>query len=326
MPASDRVFRALGRAVPECLLHLVRAIAPAVVPAGLTVDPASVDDPHLDAPPPPLDADWIARVGPRDLLHVECQGYADNGFPERVFDYHVRLVARYPGLRVHTVALWLIAPPRAQQRRVLRRADVRISIVSALLPELPAEALLAHPRTACFAPGADAGASSARRLCRRVARALREGDASWHERRLACIVATVAGRYKEMVKAMRDESIEPVLLTEAVMYGEDVGFAKGLKKGVRDGRRVGVVEGREEGRRVMATTLLDLYQDRFGDVPREVRDAFRTTEDLAKLAAWVKVVSTGEADDVAAAVLGRRRPKARGASVKRRIHRGRATQ
>lgn len=52
----DQAFRALARVDPPVLLALVHAIAPQVLPADATLTADAVDDPHLDAPPPPLEA------------------------------------------------------------------------------------------------------------------------------------------------------------------------------------------------------------------------------------------------------------------------------
>ncbi len=81
MALSDRGFRALARDEPGTIVRLMQMAVTDMVPAAEVVTPEMVDDPHLDPPPPALEADWIARVGDDELLHVECQGYRDRGFP-----------------------------------------------------------------------------------------------------------------------------------------------------------------------------------------------------------------------------------------------------
>jgi hypothetical protein len=283
MVATDRIFRALGRTNPEALVDLARLFAPGAIPPDARITPASVDDPHLDAPPPPLHADWIARLDERELLHFECQGYRDSDFPDRVFDYHLRLVVRYASFRVRTIALWLIEPPEEQTLEVITRGDVQIRITSLVLPRLSAAALLTTPLTACFAPGADAGDWSAAELCARVARALRESNAGWHARQMACVVAAIRGRYKEMVKAMKQENIEQVLSIELIQILKDLEYEKARLRGLADG-------------------LLAAYEARFSAVPPEHRAAIEAIDDEATLRGLFRVIAAGSADDVASAL------------------------
>ena len=95
-----RVGGERSRESPQSLAVLVRSLAPRLLPLGAPITPAEVDDPHLAPLPPILDADWVARVGERDVLHVECQGYRDETFTDRVFRYHLHHALRYWGRRV----------------------------------------------------------------------------------------------------------------------------------------------------------------------------------------------------------------------------------
>ena len=95
MPLSDRAFRALARAEPDVIVALLRAVAPDALPEDARADPDDVTPSQLDALPPPLDIDWAARVSADDVSHVECQGYRDTGFLERLFYYHLHLVLRH---------------------------------------------------------------------------------------------------------------------------------------------------------------------------------------------------------------------------------------
>ena len=112
MPSSDRAFHALARESPQSLVTLLRCVAPRVVGASDAITPAEIDDPHLAALPPVVDADWVARVGEQHrVVHLECQGYRDDTFIDCVFRYHLHLALRYWGHRVFTVALWLLVAP-----------------------------------------------------------------------------------------------------------------------------------------------------------------------------------------------------------------------
>lgn len=219
----DQALRALARVDPPVLLALVHAVAPQVLPADATVTANAVDDPHLDAPPPPLEADWIARIDPEDLVHIEFQGYRDGDFPDRLFRYHLTLVLRYPGRRVHTIAIWFIVPPERQRAEALRFGDVTVQVTSIVLPLLPAAALLQKPRVACFAVGADPGDWTTEELCARVASALFDNKAGWHEQQVALAIAKARGMEMEMVKAMNDEKERRRMVIDFVNYGEDIG-------------------------------------------------------------------------------------------------------
>ena len=87
MSKSDRAFRALARAQPDVVVGLLRAVAPGLIPAGVAPSPDDVAPTQVDGLPPELDADWAARVTQGELLHMECQGYRDTGFSERLLWY-----------------------------------------------------------------------------------------------------------------------------------------------------------------------------------------------------------------------------------------------
>jgi hypothetical protein len=228
MAKSDRAFRALSRAQPDVVAAMLRVLVPGLLPPGATLVPEDVAPTQVDALPPELDADWAARVDADDLLHLECQGYNDTSFSERVLWYHVGLALRHRGKRrVRSVVLWLMPPPSAQRRNEVRAGDIRVRIKTIVLPETPAARLLANPLTACFAAGADAGAWSDDELCRRVAATLVERSASWAERHMAVVAAAMRKRYESMVTAMEQANLEPVIIEDLVKFGEDRGYDRG---------------------------------------------------------------------------------------------------
>ena len=114
MAYTDRAFRALAQERPELVLALLRAAGVELAREDVQVVPEDVDDSQLVRPASPA-ADLVARLGPDALLHVECQGYRDSDFADRVLRYHLTFMLRYPGRRVHTVALWVIRPPARQR-------------------------------------------------------------------------------------------------------------------------------------------------------------------------------------------------------------------
>ena len=231
MPSSDRAFRALAREQPETIVRLLELVAPALVTARASITPEAVDDPNLD-PPPPFEADWIARLGEIDVLHVECQGYRESDFADRLFRYHLALVLRYPRRRVHTVAIWVNRPPRSQRVHEVQREGVRVRVTAVVLADVDAERLLADPSTACFASGARLGeGGSVEDVCRRVARKLGRPGARYRERVMAVALAATAGRFDAMVDAMRQEKVEPLFIEDLVRFGEDRGLEKGRAQG-----------------------------------------------------------------------------------------------
>jgi hypothetical protein len=252
MPRSDRAFRALARAQPDVIAGLLAAVAPGLLPAGASLVADDVVPTQIDALPPELDADFATRVADDALAHVECQGYRDTGFAARTLWYHVGFALRNRGRRrVRTVALWLTTPPRAQRRDEMSVDDITVKVTTVVLHKVKASVLLADPRTACFAAGANREGRTTDALCAEVATALRARRASWAERHMAVVAAAMRGRYASMVTAMERANMEPVVIEDLVKFGED----RGLKKGRRQGR---VEEERGTLRRVLSLRKLVL--------------------------------------------------------------------
>jgi hypothetical protein len=255
MPTSDRAFRALARAHPDVVMGLLHAITPALLPSHAVPVPDDVAPTHLDGLPPELDADFAARVLSDALLHMECQGYRDSGFSERVLWYHVGFALRYRARRrVRTVALWLIPLPGAQPKNELTAGDITVKVTTIVLPEVPATWLLSNPATACFAAGADAEGRSNELLCAQVASALRAREASWPERHMAVVAAAMRGRYESMVSAMEQANLEPVIIEDLVKFGEDRGYERGRLEGRLEEKRASL-------RSVLALRKLGLKTD-----------------------------------------------------------------
>jgi hypothetical protein len=220
-----------------------------------------------------MDADFAARVASDELVHVESQGYRDDGFAARTLWYHVGFALRNRGKRrVRTVALWLSSPPKLQPRATLTVDDITVKVTTVVLREVKAGVLLSDPRTACFAAGADPEGRSVEALCAEVAAALRARRASWPERHLAVVAAAMRGRYDQMVSAMEQASLEPVIIEDLVKFGED----RGLEKGREEGRVAGE---RSALRRVLALRKLALSADQEQQI-----DA---CTDLATLRRWL---------------------------------------
>ncbi|MEI8257074.1 MAG: hypothetical protein WCJ30_15480 [Deltaproteobacteria bacterium] len=128
------------------------------------------------------------------MIHVECQGYRDAGFVERLFWYHLLLVLRHRARRVRSIAIWVTRPSRSQRVEAFEHGDVTVRMTTVVLEEVPAVTLLASGETACFAPGADAGGLSDAELCQRAAAKMAESHAGYYQRHMAVVAATTAGR------------------------------------------------------------------------------------------------------------------------------------
>jgi hypothetical protein len=111
--------------------------------------------------------------------------------------------------------------------------DITVKVTTVVLQEVKATLLLSDLRTACFASGADPEGRSADELCTEVAAALRARGASWPERHLAVVAAAMRGRYNEMVTAMEQANLEPVIIEDLVKLGEDFGQVKGERSALR---------------------------------------------------------------------------------------------
>ena len=228
MPTTDRAFRALARASPDTVRAFVRAATGDADPsAGEAV---LLDDPNLDTPPHPKEADLVLRVGDGSIDHYECQGYGQASFLDRLFFYHVALVLRHPQRHVRSWAIWTRVPPPAQRAPVIARGELLLRVTQVVLPEIPAAQFLAHRGTACFAAGAALGDLPVHDLCDRVAEAM-GADAPFEHRYLAAMVAASQGRYPEMVSAMERVNMQPVIIEDLVEYGIDQGLARGIEKG-----------------------------------------------------------------------------------------------
>ncbi|MFO0757767.1 MAG: hypothetical protein U0359_14830 [Byssovorax sp.] len=269
MPKSDRAFRSLARVQPDIIAGFLSLVAPEVLPPGTIVIPDDLAPTQVDALPPELDADFAARISTDGLTHLECQGYRDETFGERVLWYHVGLALRYRGKRrVRTIALWLTSPPKSQRRGEVTVDNIVVRVTTVVLQEVKASLLLSDPKMACFAAGADREHRSDEELCLEVAVHLRARNASWAERHLAVVAAAMQRRYNPMVNAMEQMSLEPVIIEDLVKFGEDLGFDKGRRE-----------EERATLRRVLALRKLPLGL--------EQEQQIDACADLATLRRWL---------------------------------------
>jgi hypothetical protein len=285
MPASDRAFRALAPGVPDAVVTLLRALAPEGLPLD-TAQPVRVQASQATALPPDLDTDWLASLGDGDLCHVECQGYRDTTFAERLIKYHLRHAVWYWPRRVRTFAVWLIVPPAAQRASQARHHDISVDLTSLIVPEVSAELLLRHPKTLCFAPAADAGDWSDEELCARVARALAGSGASFLERHMTVVSARMHSRRRceTMLGAMEWNDQEPVLIEDLIKIGQDDGFEKGLEKGLERGLEEGFAKGLGALRATL-TAVLDARGLSLDDVQRA---RIAAEHDFERLSSWIR--------------------------------------
>ena len=266
MAKSDRAFRALARSQPDVVAEMLRVLVPHSLPPGAAFTLDDLAPTQVDALPPAMDADCIARVGDDEIRHIEFQGYRDTGFSERCVWYHVGTALPYRGKRrVRTIALWLMPLPKGQSRNVMRHADISVRVKTIVLPNVPAAKLLANPKTACFAAGANAGGWSDQELCMRVAMSLRQADASWPERHVAVVAALAQKRYDAMVAAMENVHLEPVIIEDLVKYGEERGAAQVYRNLFADrlGRPLTPREHDTLAQRIAAVTTKRLHEVMF---------------------------------------------------------------
>jgi hypothetical protein len=140
-----------------------------------------------------------------------------------------------------------MSPPQDHPKDEMIVDDITVKVTTVVLHKVKASVLLADPRTACFAAGANKEGRSADELCVEVAAVLKTRSASWAERHMAVVAAAMRGRYKSMVRAMEQANLEPVVIEDLVKFGED----RGMKKGRR-------AEERGTLRRVLALRKLAL--------------------------------------------------------------------
>jgi hypothetical protein len=279
MAGSDRAFRALAHAEPDVLVATLRALCPTLLASNAVVTPDDLEPTKLDALAAAREVDWVARVTGVGRLHVECQGYDETGFVDRLLRYHLVLVVRDWSRTVQTVALWLTRPPEAQRVTLLRHGKVTVEIEQVVLPEVDASALLADARTACFAPAAAPGALSVEALCLRAAELLQAANASWYRWHMAVVCAMTQGRYDAMLVAMDTVGVERIVIEDLVKFGEDRGRA----------------QGRLEGE---AKMLLRQLERRFGPLVEDVTERVRSAPE-AELEKWFdRVLTATSLDDV----------------------------
>ena len=283
MAGSDRAFRALAHAEPDVLVATLRVLRPTLLAPGAVVTPDDLEPTKLDALAAAREVDWVARVTGTGRLHVECQGYGETGFVDRLLRYHLVLVVRDWSRTVQTVALWLTRPPEAQRVTRLRHGKVTVEIEQVVLPGVAASTLLADARTACFAPAAAPGPLSAEALCRRAAERLQPAGASWYRWHIAVVCAATQGRYDAMLAAMDSVGVERIVIEDLVEFGEDRGREQGLQ------------QGRLEGE---ARMLLRQLERRFGPVSEDVTGRVRSAPE-AQLEQWFdRVLTATSLDDV----------------------------
>jgi hypothetical protein len=260
MTATDRTFRAMARAQPDVLAAFLRLLSPDVVPDAAALTPLDVLTTGVDAPPPPADADWIAKLmARRRILHAECQGYRDRTFRRRVVRYHASLVLRFPGWKVHTFALWLLRPPPAQRTSTMSYGGITVRVRHFVLRDIPVERMLATTVTACFAPIGDPAGLTPEEVCARTVRALADSGAGWYQWSIAQTMAAVAGWENVMKQAIERLERPDIILIDLVKYGED----KGRKIGRKEGRKEGIALLLRQFERRLGRALTEKERARF---------------------------------------------------------------
>ena len=257
---------------------MLHALLPDEIDPDATLEMDDLEPSRLDALAPAIDADWLGQVkhrdGKRKCMHLEAQWYGDKTFLDRAFDYHLISTIRNKERLVCTVLFWLIKPSALQRTDLIVRGDLTLRVRSFVLPELDANLLLADDNTAYFAAGCAQGAMTDEDLCGRVADALVRTQASWYRRHMAVVCAMTQGRYRVMVNAMEQRSLEPVIIEDLVKYGHDLGEAKGKAEGKAEGMLplIRLFERKikqslsPQARQILQIRLTSLGPERLGDV------------------------------------------------------------
>jgi len=82
---------------------------------------------------------------------------------------------------------------------------------------------------------------------------------------------------------------------EAVQEGVEKGLQQGLERGLERGLEQGVKQG-------VAHSLVEVYEARFGAMPKALRAVVEATDDERTLVAWLRLAGTRSADEIAAAI------------------------
>ena len=233
MPASDRLFRALARDEPEVVVRLLRRLVPRVVPAGAVITPVDVLDPNLDLLFTRMEVDWLGHLAPDTLLQVDCQGYRDATFPDRLFRYSLGVSLRFPGKKVRSVGIWLRKPNARERLDVIQYGGITVRATMVAVPEVPAERLLGDPMTACFAPAADAGGMEDEVLIARTGEVLQKMKASPRQWAMAAAAAAVAGRSGTMLATFWKTEEDKVLLAELKQLFREQAELQGMRRALR---------------------------------------------------------------------------------------------
>ncbi len=102
---------------------------------------------------------------------------------------------------------------------------------------------------------------------------------------MAVVAAIGRGRYKEMVRAMEQANLEPIVIEDLVKFGQDQGFEQGLERG----REEGLERGREEGSIANArSSLLEVFEARGITLGADERARIDAEPSLDRLRAWFR--------------------------------------
>jgi hypothetical protein len=229
MAATDRAFRALGRAEPDTLL--VRALAPDLLPPHLAASSRLASaDARLDTPDPSLEVDLaLHQIAGPILWHLEGQGYKDLAFPDRVLRYHLGLVLRHWEREVRTVAIWLVIPSPEEALELMRKGAVSVLVKHLVLPRVRVSQLLLDPQTACFALAGDDEGRGDGVVAQQTVAVLQTHKASLRQWQMAAVAARSRSheRYRAMVKAMDSAGVPSVIIEDLIHIGEEYGFDRG---------------------------------------------------------------------------------------------------
>ena len=272
----------------------VAVLAPLIgLSSTVEVEPLDAD---LSTIQPAVDKVFRLRPPANGLLHLESQSSWDGGFSDRMLLYNVLLEHRYGG-PVYSIVLLLrrdASTPNLTGLVSRVYADgseyhrFHFSVVRVW--ELEANALMtAGLGAAPLALLTDDAVARLPELVTQFAERLeREApDRDTENLLLTCGFILLGLRYdKDVIRSlfmgvqkMRESSTYQLILEEGI----EVGFQRGHNEGRNEGQKMGVVQGEQQA-------LLAFLDERFGNVPAEVKSRILATTDPSRLQNAVRQV------------------------------------
>lgn len=263
-------------------------LAPRIgLPADVAVDPLDVDLSTVQ-----FSADKVFRLLPpaNGLLHLEPQSSWDGELADRMHVYSTLLYDRYK-VPVYSVALLLrrdantpsltgtLTRSHDDGRRYLHFEYDVIRVW-----ELPCEPLLASgPGAAPLALLTDEAKGQLRKIVSGIDARMRSDNASERSRKLVLTSSFILLGLRYNKDEIHDAFLGVQGMKESTTYQAilEEGREEGLEKGREEGREEGRLASRRE-------TLIAVLEERFPEVPAELRARIEQVQDVSQLFAAIR--------------------------------------